>query len=105
MDQLIAELTSEHGADLRHLFGSIPEPVEAGDQRGMQCGWDRERHFGHRRDGSSLQNCFCQLFQEERHTIAALDNRLRDIVRQRRLRCCQPLYERSGAPPVKTVQR
>ena len=43
IDEFKAELTPENGIDVRELFGSSPEPVEARDQRGVQGRGNAER--------------------------------------------------------------
>ena len=46
IDEFKAELTPEYRTDLRDLFGSGPEPVEARDQRGVQGRGNRARTSG-----------------------------------------------------------
>ena len=90
MDQLIAELTPEHGADLRHLFGSGPEPVETRDQGGMQGRRNGERwRRACREDGERIpvvgafENRLGQLLNEQRHAVSAISDLGDDLMGQR----------------------
>jgi hypothetical protein len=77
--QLVGEFAADHRADLRDFFGYRAEPVEAGNQRGMQCRRDRQarqracpQYCG---DAVVLAGAFehrpGQLLNEQRHAVGA----------------------------------
>ena len=88
-DQLVGELPSDRGADLRHILDRT-KPVEASHQRGLQ-----RRRYGERRQRSvehvavrrltqqpALEQRACQLLDEQRHAIRAGKNLFDDGVGQ-----------------------
>ena len=87
--QGVGELPADRRPDLRNLFGRA-EPVEPRHQRRMQGRRDRQRRRRDRRSGYGrcavalrLQHRLGHLLHEQRDAVAALDDVLPDVRRQR----------------------
>ena len=80
--EFIGEFTSDGGAHLRDPF-AVVEPIESGQQRGMQCRWYQLRDV--RLDwltsatlacGEALDHGGCQLFDKKRNPIGSRQDQL-----------------------------
>ena len=78
LDQVVAELAAYDRADLADLLCDGPQPIEAGDQRGVQGGWY------HRGDPvvaiAAFEHRFGQLFDEQRDTVGAVEYLVNGLV-------------------------
>jgi hypothetical protein len=89
LNQIVAEFAAKHRADLPDLLGERPEPIEARDQGGVQCGGDRQlRKRTCRQDRgdpvvriAAFEHGLGQLFDEQWHAVGTLDDLVDDVVR------------------------
>src|SRR5262249_51715546 len=104
--QLVRELPTDCGCDLRYLPDLWTEAVKPRDQRSLEGSGHRKR--GKRRRGdrfssfsimrTGFQHGLRQLFHKERDAISALDNLGRYVAGKRMVACHQRCHSRDFAP-------